>query len=340
MTESGVGIEVLSFGEALMDFLPGRLGARLREIDTYTRCLGGAPANLAYGVARLGGKVAFMGRCGDDEFGHYLRETLERAGVDVRGISHDSGARTGIVFVEIDADGERSFTFYGHPSADMTIAPENVNPEVIQESQIFHTGTNLMTMSQPREANLLAMRLARDAGRVISLDANIRPHHWPSREAIQADILGLMQWVDVLKANEAEAEFLFGPLSPEEMYRDFLAPRGVKALLLTQGGEGSTVVTADLQVTVAAPRVRVIDTTGAGDAFLAGTLRALSLKLSPCGPAPGAWLLGLQQLSDDDWRDILGLANHMGATACTRFGATTALPTRDDIPWETFGFSC
>ncbi len=330
--------DVLSFGEALVDFLPSRMGARLREIDHYTRCLGGAPANLAYGVAMLGGRSAFMGRCGDDEFGYYLREKLQGAGVDVTGVTHTLEARTGIVFIEIDEKGERSFTFYRHPSADSTITAADVDLDVVRKSAIVHSGTNLMTLPGPREANLLVLSEAAEAGRLVSLDANIRLHHWPDPDAVRESILHMLQLVDMLKVNEDETTFLFGQGGTgREIFDRHLAPRQVSALLMTLGGGGATVITAQHEIHVAAPDVEVLDTTGAGDAFLAGALRALSILLEPCGRGPGGWRQGLRELDEAQWRSALSVANFAGASVCTSFGATTAVPTLQDVPWERFG---
>lgn len=338
MTHEDDGLEVLSFGEALVDFLPGRMGLKLREVETYTRCLGGAPSNLAYGVGRLGGRAAFVGQVGEDEFGHFLREALQAAGVDVRGLKHTKQARTGIVFVEIDADGERSFMFYRHPSADMTIGPDDINQQVVRESAIVHSGTNLMSMPGPRGATFRVLDTAREAGRLVSLDANIRHHHWADQSQIRPTLMELMRRVDLLKANEDEFLYLFGEDAPRVAFDRDLAPLGVGAVLLTLGGGGATVITPTMEVHVEAPEVEVVDTTGAGDAFLAGALRALSLILTPCGRAPGAWRRGMDAMDAGAWRRVLGVANHMGAVACTRFGATTAMPTAVEVPWERWGF--
>jgi fructokinase len=337
MNQDQTYFDVLSFGEALVDFLPSKIGVKLREVDEYTRNLGGAPANLAYSVARLGGRCALVGRLGDDEFGHYLSRKLQKSGVDVSGITHTKEAKTGIVFVEIDASGERSFTFYRHPSADMTIRAENIDLDVVRRSNIVHSGTNLMVSAGSAQANLLVLEEARSAGRLVSLDANIRMHQWPSAARALETITGMFKLVDLLKVNEEEMTFLFGDTPPQTVFNDILRPRGVQALLLTLGGGGATVLTPTLSVDVPAPTVDVLDTTGAGDAFLAGLLRGLSIQLRPCGDSAGAWDEGLKRMDTRAWQRTLTLANHIGALACTSFGATTAIPDQAEISWSSFG---
>lgn len=329
-------VEVLSFGEALVDFLPQRTGAKLREVAQFKRCVGGAPANLALGIARLGGDSALMCKLGADEFGYYLREALGGEGVDVTGVVHTPQTRTGITFVEIDEDGERSFLFYRHPSADMTIEPSDVNLEVIRQSRIVHSGTNLMTRDASRAANILALQEAKKAKRLVSLDANIRLHQWPDPQKLHEEILGLLNYVDLFKANDEEVEMLCGTTQGREAFDKTLKPLGIKALVHTHGGDGATLFTADREIFVPAPRVKVVDTTGAGDAFLAGLLRGLTLILKDMDARDGEWPEALDALSTHAWTSALKLANFTGSRVCAEFGATCGMPLHNDVPWSEF----
>lgn len=330
-------IEVLSFGEALVDFVPEQTGVKLRHVARFTKCQGGAPANLALGIAKLGGRSALMCKVGMDEFGHFLRSSLQDAGVDVSGLVQGAGARTGITFVEIDERGERSFLFYRHPSADMTIEAHEVDLAVVARSRIVHSGTNLMTWPSSRLANLKVLEEARRLRRLVSLDANIRLHQWPDPAKALEEVLYLLTLSDLFKANDEELDLICGTTDGRKAFDEVLAPRGVSALLQTHGEHGSTVFTARLTHHEPAPPVHAVDTTGAGDAFLAGLLRGLSLQLQ-AWPTE-ALVEGLRSLQPHDWSAALRLGNLTGSAVCACFGATTGMPSRADVPWEALGFS-
>lgn len=330
-------IDILSFGEALVDFMPAQMGVKLRKVDQFTRCPGGAPANLALGVARLGGKAALICKLGADEFGYFLREALEAEGVDVSGVVHTRATRTGIIFVQIDEDGERHFLYYRHPSADMTIEPEDVDISVVRNSRIVHSDTNLLPHPSSRAANLLVLEEARRYKRLVSLDANIRMHQWPNPERMRREILALLDLVDLIKANDEELEMLCGQRDGRRAFDEVLAPRGVKALLLTHGAGGATILTKRLTLHQDAPPSKVVDTTGAGDAFLAGALRALSLWMQEMAIPEGQWPQALEELSGEQWGTVLNLANRTGAAVCAQFGATTGIPHQEELPWEEMG---
>ena len=153
-------IEVLSYGEALVDFLPNQGGKLLRDVDTFHKTSGGAPANMAIGLARLGRSVGLMGAVGQDEFGWFLRNHLEREGVDVSGVYMTDEAKTGITFVSLDANGERSFMFFRQPSADTMFKPADINVETIEHCSIFIAGSNLLVTPEVREATFTACCLA------------------------------------------------------------------------------------------------------------------------------------------------------------------------------------
>jgi fructokinase len=315
-------IDVLSFGEALIDFLPGKTGCSLRQVETFRRCLGGAPANLALGLARLGGNAALMAKLGEDEFGHYLREELARAGVDVAGVVHTTEARTGLAFVELGPGGERRFLFYRHPSADMTIGPGDVDTAVVAKARVVHAGTNLLIRENNRQATWLCYRTARSAGALTSLDLNLRFHQWPTVDLIRPTLLDTLPLVDVVKANDEELEFLCPGQSAPEAFASFFSPLGVRALVVTMGPDGAAVATADTSLHAAAPRVDAVDTTGAGDGFLAGMLRALTRQ----DTAP--------DLEDADWARALRIGNEVGSRICTAYGATTAMPSEHELSWD------
>src|SRR5262249_38883740 len=170
-----MALDVLCFGEVIIDFVPEQAGRRLRHVDRFARHLGGAPANVAVGLARLGAAAGLMTLVGDDEFGAFLRAALEREGVDVAAVGVHATARTGIAFVSLGPRGERSLLFYRHPSADQLIGEGDVDPAALRRARAFHDGSSTLSAQPARAATRKALREARAAGLVISADPNLRP---------------------------------------------------------------------------------------------------------------------------------------------------------------------
>ncbi|MDW8060129.1 MAG: PfkB family carbohydrate kinase [Thermomicrobium sp.] len=304
--------DVVSCGELLIDFVALRRGVRLTEAPAFRRAAGGAPANVAVGVARLGKRAAFLGQVGDDDFGRYLAATLERSGVDVRGLRFSSAARTALAFVSLRADGERDFLFYRHPSADMLWRPEDVDRSVAGSTRIFHFGSISLIDEPARSATLAALAEASAHGALVSYDPNLRLALWPSARAAREGILRGWQEAELVKISEDELEFLTGsrdPAAARQLWHDRL-----RLLVVTRGANGCSYLTPETNGSVPGFAVRVVDTTGAGDGFTAGLLVAL-----------------LEQ--GNDWsvsslERALRFANAVGALVCTRRGAIPALPTR------------
>ncbi len=307
--------DVVSCGELLIDFVALRRGVRLAEAPAFRRAAGGAPANVAVGVARLGHRAAFLGQVGDDDFGRYLAEVLRRASVDVRGLRFTAAARTALAFVSLRADGERDFLFYRHPSADMLWRPEDVDHEVVRATRIFHFGSISLIGEPVRSATLTALAEARAHGALVSYDPNLRLALWPSAEAAREGILLGWREADLVKLSEDELVFLTGSPNPAAVRQ--LWHERLRLVVVTRGAAGCTYITSEGSGTVPGFSVPVVDTTGAGDGFVAGLLVGL-----------------LEQ--DGDWSQeaielALRLANAVGALVCTRRGAIPALPTRSRV---------
>src|SRR5262245_59373605 len=171
-------LDVVCFGGAIVDFFPARTGVPLAEVETFHRHLGGAPANVAVGLARLGLRSALVTLVGADEFGRFIRAELLREGVDVSGVGTHRTARTGVTFVAVGPSGERSFTFYRHPSADPLVAPVDVDAQLLARGRVFHFGSSTLAREPARSATLAALAEAREAGCLVSCDPNWRPHLW------------------------------------------------------------------------------------------------------------------------------------------------------------------
>jgi fructokinase len=170
--------DVVACGELLIDFVSTESGVTLAEAPAFKKAAGGAPANVAVGLARLGYRAGFLGQVGDDDFGHFLADTLGQAGVDTNGLRFTGAARTALAFVSLRSDGERSFVFYRHPSADMLWRPEDVNAAYAGSTRIFHYGSISLIGEPSRSATLAALGYARNAGALISYDPNLRLALW------------------------------------------------------------------------------------------------------------------------------------------------------------------
>lgn len=331
-------LEVLSYGEALVDFLPDQAGKPLRDVTNFRKTSGGAPANMAIGLAKLGRSVGLMGAVGDDEFGHFLRNHLEESGVDVSGVHITDKAKTGITFVSLDANGERSFMFFRQPSADTMFRAQDINVETIRNCSIFIAGSNLLVTPEVREATFTALDYAREFGKFIVIDPNLRLHLWEDHNFARGLITRLLSYADVVKLNDDEVEFL-GGADAQSFYHNELEPAGVRALIATRAERGAEVFCGPLHTTAVAPNFRVLDTTGAGDGFVAGFVAGLCVEHQAHGPVQADSLRKMVSGWDaQSWRRILNLGCWVGSRVCTELGATTALPNYTDVPWDGLGF--
>lgn len=309
--------DVLCFGDLLIDFVPTTSGLPLAEVETFRRAPGGAAANVAVGLARLGAKSAFMGKVGDDVFGHLLAATLDAEGVDTAPLRFDARARTALAFVSLKADGERDFLFYRHPSADMLFVKEEVDGRAIAAAPVFHFDSISLAAPCPRDTALFAADTAKAAGKLVSFDANLRLPLWASADDARAGIRAGIERASIVKLSDDELEFMTGERDPKAM-REALWHAGLKLMVLSVGKAGSILVTRDNELTVPTFKVASVDTTGAGDGFVAGLLAGL--------------MHDLDRMGDQDFLYRAGrFANAVGALTTTERGAIPALPTRDQV---------
>lgn len=306
--------DVICMGELLIDFVSTQAGVTLVEASAFKKAPGGAPANVAVGLARLGVSSAFMGKVGDDDFGHFLAQTLRQNGVDVTPLRFSEVARTALAFVSLTQEGERDFMFYRHPSADMLFEPVEVDKTSIKGAKIFHYGSISLISEPSRQATLYAIEVAEENGLLLSYDPNLRLPLWPSTAAAREGLLAGWQRAQVIKASEEEIVFLTGQHDlAEGVYQLWHAQ--LKLVVVTKGREGCDYFTSQKQGQLPGFQVQTVDTTGAGDGFVAGML---------------AELLATPNL----WNDIpaleraLTFANAVGALTTTQLGAIPSLPDR------------
>ncbi|CAN6572766.1 unnamed protein product [Malus baccata var. baccata] len=310
---------VVCFGEMLIDFVPTSNGLSLAEAPAFKKAAGGAPANVAVGIARLGGSSAFIGKVGEDEFGYMLADILKENNVNNEGMRFDPGARTALAFVTLRSDGEREFMFYRNPSADMLLQEAELDFDLIRKAKILHYGSISLITEPCKSAHIAATKAARDAGVVLSYDPNLRLPLWPSAKSAREGILSIWDTADVIKISEEEISFLTEGEDPydENVVRKLYHPN-LKLLLVTEGPDGCRYYTKEFSGRVKGMKVDAVDATGAGDAFVAGILSQLAVDLSL-----------LQE--EDKLRDALVFANACGALTVTERGAIPALPTRESV---------
>ncbi len=325
--------EVLCFGETLIDFLPDTRGT-LRDVSTFHKAVGGAPANVAVGLARLGRRAAMMGKVGEDDFGHYLRDALAREGVCVKRLTRTHEAHTSVTFISLDHDGERTFMSFRGVTAHMTLRPEEIHADAFVGAPIVVLDSNALVLPHPRAATLRALRLAREQGCFIVIDPNIRLHLWPNRDEAMPCVWELLSLADAIKLNEEELVLLAEDRTGAELYREQLAPMGVTALWLTRASGGAEVFCGTVHAEVSAPDVTVVDTTGAGDGFVAGLLTAVC-KLTEGARERATLAQTMRSWDARQWARVLGAGCHVGSHVCTILGATPGLPYHDEVPWDT-----
>ncbi|ELO0980824.1 aminoimidazole riboside kinase [Enterobacter asburiae] len=289
-------------GDAVVDLLPDGEGRLLQ-------CPGGAPANVAVGIARLGGQSAFIGRVGDDPFGRFMAKTLADEKVDVKFLRLDPAHRTSTVVVDLDDQGERSFTFMVRPSADLFL--ESADLPTFSAGEWLHVCSIALSAEPSRSATFEAMAAIREAGGYVSFDPNIRPDLWPDENALRRCLEQALQSADVVKLSVEELAFLTGNVEVNVGLDALMARCPARLVLVTQGKEGVIAWHDGAVKHYPATPVECVDTTGAGDAFVAGLLYGLA--------------------AGQDLTPVIALAQRCGALATTAKGAMTALPWQHDL---------
>ncbi|MGD6776142.1 aminoimidazole riboside kinase [Sutcliffiella horikoshii] len=304
---------IISLGEALIDFIP-------LDPDniSFQKSPGGAPANVAVGVARLETKSTFIGKVGNDVLGRFLKKTLEDYGVNTSSILLTDDIRTGVVFVTLE-NGERSFDFYINPSADRFLTEEEIDEKLFDENKILHFGSISLISEPTRSATIKAVKLAKEKGLTVSYDPNLRLGLWDSEVAAKEQIISMLPYADILKISEEELEFITGEKDIEKG-ADKLAKYDIPLLLVTLGSEGSYVFTREGHQHVPARKVTTVDTTGAGDAFVSGILYTAN-----------EWDGNITSITLKKAVEMATFASVSGSLAASEKGAMTALPTLEQV---------
>jgi fructokinase len=228
--------DVTALGELLIDFTPA--GDSRQENLCFERNPGGAPANVLTAISKLGGKTAFIGKVGDDIFGHYLSQVLKDNNICTEGLKFSKLAKTTLAFVQLNADGDRSFSFYRNPGADTTLEASEVNYPLIEQSRVFHFGSLTLTDEPSRSATISAVKHAKKSGCIISYDPNLRPALWADIGQAKTQILSLLQYADILKISEEELVFITGTNDLIKGSNELSDKYDIKLILITRGADG------------------------------------------------------------------------------------------------------
>ncbi len=309
--------DVTALGELLIDFTENGTSSQgnpLLEANP-----GGAVCNVLAMLGRLGKKTAFIGKVGQDMFGTQLKNAVEEVGIDTRALFMDEEVHTTLAFVHTYPDGDRDFSFYRNPGADMMLTKDEVPADLIQNSRLFHFGTLSSTHEGVREATRHAIEIAKNAGCLITFDPNLRPPLWKSLEDAKREMEYGMTKCDVLKISDNEVEFLFGTTDYDKGAALIREKYNIPLVLITMGKKGSRAYYKDMRVE-AAPFLQenTIETTGAGDTFCASILNYVLEH-------------GLESLTEENLLEMLTFANAAASLITTRKGALRVMPSRQEV---------
>ena len=309
--------DVIALGELLIDFTLN--GKSSQGNNMFEANPGGAPCNVLAILQKLGKKTAFIGKVGNDQFGRLLRETIEEAGISSDNLLVDEEINTTLAFVHTFPDGDREFSFYRKPGADMMLREEEISEDAIKQAKIFHFGTLSMTHEEVRKATLKAVETAKKNGLLVSLDPNLRPPLWSSLELAKEQMLSAMEHCDILKISDNEIQFVTGVEDYDEGIQIIRDRFHIPLVCLTLGKDGSRAYYKDLRVEAAGfPQEHVADTTGAGDTFCGSVLNYVLEH-------------GLEDLTEENLREMLTFANAGASLITTKKGAIRSMPEKSEI---------
>ena len=308
--------DVTALGELLIDLTQNGMSEQGNPILEANP--GGAPCNVLACLSKHGHKTAFIGKVGKDGFGEQLTKGLVETGISTEGLQYDTQVHTTLAVVHTYADGDRDFSFYRNPGADMMLKAEEVDEQIIKNSKIFHFGSLSMTDQPCRSAHLHALKIAEEAGCLRSYDPNLRPPLWPNLEVAKENILELMAHCDILKISDNEIHWLSGKEDYDEGIAWLRSQFDIPLIFLTLGKDGSRAYCGDVRTQQAGFKLNTIETTGAGDTFFGSVLHQILEK-------------GFRPYTKEELDEMLRFANAAAALVTTRRGALRVMPSKDEI---------
>lgn len=310
--------KLIAIGELLIDFIPQQKGLKLKDVTGFDRIAGGAPANVCACVTKLGQKGVLLTQVGKDAFGDHLIEIVHRAGVDTSHIKQTDKALTALAFVSLDEHGERDFSFYRNPSADMLYDEKFIDPVLFQQGDILHFCSVDLIESPMKKAHLRAIEYAHQNDMIVSFDPNLRFPLWSDLNEYKKTILEFLPLAHILKISHDELEFITGKTQRDECI-EFLFQGNVKVVIITEGPVGASIYTKERSFFVPSIKTSVVDTTGAGDAFIGAIIaKLLEYRIT---------IETLVELNED----LIRFAHRVSSHVISRYGAIPSMPTLDDI---------
>ena len=308
--------DVIALGELLIDFTMN--GQSEQGNNMFEACPGGAPCNVLALLNKMGKKTAFLGKVGKDQFGILLKDTITAAGIDASQLVMDDKVNTTLAIVHTFPDGDREFSFYRNPGADMMLTEDEVDPEFFGQTKIFHFGTLSMTHDQVRRATKKAVDIAKEKGCLISFDPNLRPPLWSTLELAKEQMEYGFGMCDILKISDNEIQFVSGKEDYDEGIAYLQEKYKIPLILLTMGKAGSRAYYHGKKVERPGFSVKAIETTGAGDTFCGSSLNYLLEH-------------DFENLTEDQLGEMLTFANAAAAIVTTKKGAIRSMPEREEV---------
>lgn len=316
MTQIEKKYDVVALGEMLIDF--AMVGQSEQGNNEFEACPGGAPCNVLAMLNKLGKKTAFIGKVGNDQFGKLLKATIEEIGIEAKGLLMDEAVNTTLAFVHTFPDGDRDFSFYRNPGADMMLTKEEVDYDLIRQAKVFHFGTLSMTDEPVRSATKEALEVAKEAGCLISFDPNLRPPLWKSLDTAKEMMEYGFGYCDILKISDNEIQFVSGKEDYDEGIQYLIDKYNIPLIFLTLGKDGSRAYYKGKRVEQGGFKVNTIETTGAGDTFCGSVIN-------------GVLDHGIHELTEESLKATLEFANAAAAVVTTRKGAICSMPDPEEV---------
>lgn len=312
--------KLISIGEALIDFIPKQKGILLKDVSDFTRVAGGAPANVAATVSKLGGESLVLTKLGNDSFGDFIIDELQRANVNTMYIKRTSDANTALAFVSLSKEGQRDFSFYRNPSADMLLNQNEISKQLFKTGDVLHFCSVDLIESPMKYAHEKAIEYALSNDVIISFDPNLRFPLWKDLDIYKKTILEYIPYAHLLKISNDELEFITGEKDITKGINS-LYVGNVKIIILTCGADGVYLFKKNQsRIFVPSFRSEVKDTTGAGDSFIGGIIFQI-LKNGVCVDS-------IDKLINEDY---LQFSHAISSIVVSRYGAIPALPNYDEV---------
>lgn len=314
--------KLISIGEALIDFIPMDVGKRIADVSGFEPKVGGAPANVCGAFVKLGGKAEMITQLGDDPFGDKIAEEFSHYGIGSSYVKRTQAANTALAFVALKEDGNREFSFYRKPSADMLMMPDAVQQEWFEDAFALHYCSVSLGEYPMKYTHKMAIKYAMDAGAILSFDPNLRRPLWNDDKALYRTVHEFIPSAHILKISDEELEFLTGKTTIEEA-KDLLFVGNVQMVIYTKGADGAECYTKKACASAVCEKVKAVDTTGAGDAFIGAFLYKLYEN--------GIEAENISELTEEQMAEYLTFANKFSGHSVQKPGAIASYPTKEEM---------